>query len=481
VTNFFEFREKLLQPKDEAPSRELTKSREQRALTVSELTRQIDRVLQANLPQTVVVRGEVSNFSAHGGSGHLYFTLKDADACLDCVMWRSDAQRLKFVPTDGMELIATGHVAVYAQRGRHQLYVRTLSPLGQGALELAFQQLRKKLAADGLFAAERKKPLPSYPRAIAIVTAAQAAALHDMLKVLRRYPWLRLYLYAVPVQGEAAAPAIAAALNHLSRQHREVEGIDVILLARGGGSLEDLWAFNEEAVARAMAACAIPIVTGIGHEVDVSIADLIADHHAHTPTEAAAVVTAHWRGAADLIESTTIRLRRGLRMMSQSASQRLGHITRHPFFRRPTDGINSLRQMIDDRQRSLRVAMNARLWELKRDLGELEGSLSEQSPTARVRLLRQRLTHAGERLIYAGRVAAVRRASRLDGLERELRAVSPDSVLKRGFSITKLKKSGDVVRNVAQIKGGEELVTRVSDGEFESTAEDPKQPKLFGG
>ncbi len=480
MSNFFEFREQLLKPKEEPPSPQLAKSREQRALTVSELTRQIDRVLQGNLPQTVVVRGEVSNFSAHGGSGHLYFTLKDADACIECVMWRSDAQRLKFTAADGMELIATGHVTVYAQRGRHQLYVRTLSPLGQGALELAFQQLRKKLADEGLFSPQRRKPVPMYSRTIAIVTAAQAAALHDVLKVLRRYPWLRLYLYAVPVQGDAAAPAIAAALNHLSRRHGDIGGIDIVLLARGGGSLEDLWAFNEEMVARAMAACAIPIITGIGHEVDVSIADLVADHHAHTPTEAAAVITAHWRSAADMIDSTTARLRRGLRNTSQAAAQRLRHVTRHPFFRRPMDGINSLRQLIDDRQRSLRVAMNALLWDVKRDLGEIQQSLAEHSPTSGVRLLRQRLTHAGNRLVYAGRVAAVRRASRLDALERELHAVSPDAVLKRGFSITKLKKTGEVVRSVAQIKGDAELITRVADGQFESTADDPKQPKLFG-
>src|SRR5687767_12136467 len=178
MTNFFDFREKLLSKPEEAASPELTKAREQRAMSVSDLTRWIDQVIKAGLPTTVVVRGEVSNFSTHGGSGHVYFTLKDADACIDCVMWRSDAARMKFTPADGMELLATGHVQVYAQKGKHQLYVRSLSPLGQGALELAFQQLRKKLAAEGLFAPERKKPLPEYPRRIAIVTGAQAAALH---------------------------------------------------------------------------------------------------------------------------------------------------------------------------------------------------------------------------------------------------------------------------------------------------------------
>lgn len=479
MTDFFEFREKLMKPRAEAPPAELTKSREQKAISVSELTRQIDRILKANLPSTVLVRGEVSNISVHGGSGHVYFTLKDADACIDCVMWRSDAERMKFTPADGMELLAVGSVAVYPQRGRHQLYVRTLSPLGQGALELAFQQLRKKLAGEGLFAPERKKPLPAYPLRIAIVTGPQAAALHDMLKVLRRFPWLRLFVYGVPVQGGGAAAAISAAIQHLSRRHESIGGIDVVLLARGGGSLEDLWAFNEEVVARAIATSKIPIITGIGHEVDVSIADLVADYHAHAPTEAAQVVTAHWRGVADAIEASTTRLRRGLRSMTQSATQRLDHITRHPFFRRPTDGFNALRQLIDDRHRGLRVAMNARIWELRRDLGEIQQSLAEHSPAVRVGLLRERIAHGASRLTYAGRTDVQRRLSKLDSLDRELRAVSPESVLKRGFSLTTLKKTGQVVRSVSQVKGGETLVTRVADGSVESTADDPKQPKLF--
>ncbi len=474
MADFFEFREKITRSKAQpAPSSQSN------AITISQLTRQIDQALRAKLPQAFLVQGEVSNVSFHGASGHLYFTLKDPDACIECVMFRSDAEQLRFDPQDGMELLASGSVKVYAQRGRYQLYVTSLQPLGQGALEVAFQQLRRKLEGDGLFAADRKKPLPAFPLNIAIVTAPQAAALHDMLKVLRRFPWLRLFLYPVPVQGTGAADRIAAALRHLSSRHRDIGGIDVILLGRGGGSLEDLWAFNEEIVARAVAANSIPIVTGIGHDVDVSIADLIADHHAHTPTEAAQVITSAWRGVFDSIDTATLRLRRGLRTLLQSARQRLDSIARHEHFRRPLDRVNQLRQFIDDRDRSVRVAMNSHIWELQRDLREMEQSLAEHSPTVRVRLLRERVNNVQQRLAYAAATDRQRRRSRVDSLERELRAISPEAVLRRGFSLTTIKKDGTVVRSAKQIKGGEKLVTRLSDGMIESIAEDPQQPKLF--
>jgi exodeoxyribonuclease VII large subunit len=477
---FFEFRERMVKRVEvttSAPARARVGG--DKALSVSQLTRVIDRVMKENLPATVYVRGEVSNFNLHRSSGHFYFTLKDPDACIDCLMFKSNAARVKFRPADGMELLCTGNIRVYPPRGRYQLYVTRMEPLGQGALELTFQQLRAKLEAEGLFAAERKKPLPAFPRRIAIVTAAQAAALHDMLKVLRRFPWLTLLVYPVQVQGAAAAPQIAAALKHLDRRAADVGGIDVILLGRGGGSLEDLWAFNEEIVARAAAASRIPIVTGIGHEVDVSIADLVADHHAHTPTEAAQVVTANWRDIREFLSELRLRLGRVVRNQVQDCRHRLNHVRRHEFFRRPTDRVNLLRQVLDDRERQLRIAMNTRVWNLRRDLAEMEESLAAHSPAVHVARLKQQMIHARQRLRYAAGVYVERRRLRLDSRERELRAVSPESVLRRGYSLTTLKKTGVVVRSVEQIKGGEALVTRVTDGIFESTTDDPKQPKLF--
>ena len=208
------------------------------AITVTQLTARIGGAIKAGLPGSVLVKGEISNYKAHQASGHSYFTLKDAGASINCVMWRSDAARLKFQPSDGMELLATGSVAVYPQQGKYQLYVTALHPLGLGALELAFQQLKAKLEAEGLFDAERKKPLPAYPLRIALVTSQSTAALQDMLKVLRRYSWLRLFLYHVPVQGDGAAEKIAAAIDHLNACRKQLS-VDVILLARGGGSSMD--------------------------------------------------------------------------------------------------------------------------------------------------------------------------------------------------------------------------------------------------
>jgi len=273
TADFFDFQQKLLRPRT-APKPQPPPA--EQAISVSELTAKITRVLNTGLPGNFLVRGEVSNFNRNKSSGHIYFTLKDAEACIDCVMFRGEAARLNFEPEAGMELLAGGRIGVFPQRGRYQLYVSSLRPLGQGALELAFRQVKAKLEAEGLFSPDRKKPLPAYPRRIVLVTSPQAAALHDMLKVFRRFPFLRVMLYGVPVQGDGAAQKIAPAIRHINAAIDSVGGAEVIILARGGGSLEDLWAFNEECVARAVAASRIPVVSGIGHEVDVSIADLVA-------------------------------------------------------------------------------------------------------------------------------------------------------------------------------------------------------------
>ncbi len=383
-------------------------------LTVSQLTAQIDGALR-RLPQSLAVKGEVSNLNHHRASGHLYFTLKDPHACIDCVMFKSDFARVKFQPADGMELIVSGRVAVYPQRGRYQLYVTRLDPIGQGALELAFRQLCEKLQAEGLFAKERKKPLPRFPMRIAVVTSTQTAALQDMLKVLRRFPYIDVLVYHVSVQGDGAAEQIAGALRDIDRCGPAM-GIELILLGRGGGSLEDLWEFNEEIVARAIAACHIPIVTGIGHEVDVSIADLVADHHAHTPTEAAQVATSQWRTARDLLDSAGMRLRREIRAVLADARQRLLQVQRHPVFRRPLDRINVLRQFMDDRQRALSLAMGTALRRLRERLFHAAASLHERHPRHAVELARQRIVALRQRLISQTSADLVRRRHKLEAI-----------------------------------------------------------------
>lgn len=520
--NFFDFQQKVARKRLVAPAPAAPPSAE--PLTVSQVTAKVDRVLKSGMPPVLWVKGELSNYKRNAFSGHHYFTLKDPAACLDCVMFRDEGDRLKFTPTDGLEMLATGRIGVYAQRGRYQLYVSALEPLGQGALELAFQQLRMKLEAEGLFEAGRKKPLPNYPSRIVIVTSSQTAALQDVLKVLRRFSWVRLFVYHVPVQGDAAGDKIAAALTHLNRTAHAAGGADLILLVRGGGSLEDLWCFNEERVARAIAASGIPVVTGIGHEVDTSIADLVADHWAHTPTEAAQVVTRLWRGAGEGVELSGERLRRAVRALVQDARRRLAAVERHETFRRPTDRVNGLRQLLDDRQKALALGMSGQLRALQWRMHALQSRLEQNGPSTLLSRLRARLDAADHRLTQGGarkllrasarlatlaallggrhprhRVrlqheriealaarlaravasATLARSQRLDLLARHLQAVGPEQVLRRGYSITLRKSDGAVLRGAREVCPGDRLVTRFADGQVESVADDPARPRLF--
>lgn len=448
----------------------------EKPLTVSQLTARIEKAIRTGVPASLQVQGEISNFKLHSGSGHAYFTLKDAANCVDCVMFRSEAATLKFIPTDGLELVATGRVGVYGQKGKYQLYVTALQPIGQGALELARQQIQAKLEAEGLFDPEQKKPLPRYPRRIVLITSTQTAAVQDMLKVLRRFPFLHVCVYHVPVQGDGSAEKIAAALTHVNRCCEEA---DVILLGRGGGSLEDLWEFNEEVLARAIAASNIPVVTGIGHEIDVSIADLAADYHAHTPTEAAQVVTANWRTARDLLDGTSLRLRREAAAMLQHARQRLAHAARHEFFRRPLDRVNQLRQLVDDRQRALGQAASARLRLARDTLSKLDARLRERHPRHLTTLQAQRLAALQERVNRAADQAVKSQARRIDLLSARLHCVNPQEVLKRGYSMTTIKKTGQLVRHPNDVQPGDTLITKLAEGEIQSRVEDARQLKLF--
>ncbi len=448
-------------------------------LSVSQLTELIQQALDDRLPTTVLLKGEVSNYKHHGGSGHLYFTLKDSQTCIDCVMFRGDAQRLRFTPKDGMEMLATGRVGIYGQRGRYQLYVSRLEPLGQGALELAFRQMCEKLQRQGLFGAERKKPIPAYPQRIVLLTSAQTAALQDMLKVLRRFGWLHLLVHHVPVQGDGSAEKIAAAIEDLNRWRAGLGGIDVILLARGGGSLEDLWEFNEEVLARAIADSQTPIVTGIGHEIDVSVADLVADYHAHTPTEAAQVITAQWRIARDSVDALGIRMRRETRRLLQQCAEQIRSIRRHEAFRRPMDRINRLRELLDDRQRAMAAALQRDAQGRRAELAAWAARLDRCGPQHAVELNRERVAHLRRELVRSMEELHRRWRQTAEAMAGQLQALSPQAVLRRGYSITTLKKGGALVRRADQVKPGDRLVTQVADGLIESTADDQRQLRLF--
>lgn len=471
--SFFDFHKRVSQP----PPAEKVDDRIQRAISITQLTLQIDQALKSQLPSTLLVRGELSNLNIHRASGHIYFTLKDNAACIDGVMFKSDAARLKFTPKDGDELLATGGVRVYQQRGRYQFYATSFIPIGQGGLELAFRQLHEKLEKEGLFNAERKRPLPRYAQHIVLVTSRQAAALQDMLKVLSRFPWIKLTLEHVPVQGDGSAEQIVAKLKEVSGRAKR-DHIDLIILGRGGGSLEDLWEFNEEIVARAIVASSIPVVTGIGHEVDVSIADLAADYHAHTPTEAAQVVTAPWREAQTFLANADQRLRRSVKQLLQSASDRLRAVERHEVFRRPTDRIERLREVLDDREKSLRQALRNQFQDAHERILRADSRLRAHHPASRYKLASAQVKSLEQRLHQGVTMRANHFRSQLDGLARELEALNPTKVLQRGYSMT-TKKNGELIRSAKDVKQGDKLLTRLADGTVESVARDPNQPELF--
>jgi exodeoxyribonuclease VII large subunit len=507
--NFFDFKEKTARPKrprrtvaePPAPPVVPVSGVADTPLSVSQITALIDRTLQGGLPTRLSVRGEATGVKLHPASGHLYFTLKEAGACIDCVVFRSDAKRLRFMPENGIEVIATGQVRVYAARGSYQLYCESVEPVGRGAFELQFRRTLSRLQAEGLLEADRKKTLPQFPLRIAIVTSRATAALRDILKVFARHRYLRLYLYDVPVQGEGAAARLTQALGDLARGGQRL-GIELILLARGGGSPEDLWSFNDEDLARAICASPIPVITGIGHEIDVSIADMVADYHAHTPTEAAQVTVTQWRTAADAIDIHVTRLRRALKQSVESGRQQLDSLAREEFFRRPLLRIDRFRQLLDERQRSLERAAARRLTNARRATEAAAQQLAERHPRRRIADMRDRLDqlaaslarhhpslavavarqHLGEsrRRLSAAMAGLVRaKSAALDAAAAQLRGISPESVLKRGYSITTRKRDGRTLKSVADARPGDRLLTQLVDGKIQSIVADPNQPGLF--
>jgi exodeoxyribonuclease VII large subunit len=392
---------------------------------IAELTQEIKGLLEDGFAD-VWVAGEVSNL-ARPASGHLYLTLKDATAQLRAVIWRGIALRLRFDPQDGQEVIARGRVSVYPPRGEYQLLIEELHPKGLGALELALRQLKEKLFVRGYFDPCRKKPLPRVPRRLALVTSPTGAAVRDMLEVLaRRWPAVEVVVCPVRVQGEGAAQEIAAAIGLLNRLHASgALAVDVLIVGRGGGSLEDLWAFNEEAVADAIFASRIPVVSAVGHEIDVTIADLVADHRALTPTYAATAVV--------------------------------------PDRQELLAGLHDLEARLHD-------GMTRRLDLARRRLDDLAGRRAFRLPMERVRDEERRLDDWAERLQRAGRQRFQRSRERLDATAARLESVSPLGVLARGYSLTQTE-AGDVLRDAAAVRPGDRVRTRLHRGRIVAKVE----------
>ena len=388
--------------------------------TVSQLTGHIRRLMANDAALSDLwLEGEVSNFS-RASSGHCYFTLKDAGAQIRCVMWRSDVNRQSYLPVDGDQVLSHGHVGVYEVRGVYQLYVDQIRPVGTGDLYREFQRLKARLEEEGLFDAERKRPLPRFPLRVGVVTSPEAAALRDILNVMgRRFPLAHVLLSPTLVQGEAAPAQIVRALERLNVRN----DVDVIIVSRGGGSLEELWAFNDERVARAVAASRIPVICGVGHETDFSLADFAADRRAPTPSAAAELAVP---------DQTDIH------------------------------------KWVDDWAAALTNAVNGLIEERRQRLDGHVRALGHLSPLSRVLQARQRVDDLTGRAEQALRHELNLRRERLQGLVGRLAGVSPQGTLERGYAIVRRRDTDAVVRSARQIAPGDGLDVRVADGEFEA-------------
>lgn len=393
-------------------------SEQQKSYTVSEITARIRSLLESEPAlRNLWVEGEISNFS-RASSGHIYFTLKDAGSQISGVIWRSQASRLDYIPRTGDKVVVHGYIGLYEQGGRYQLYVDTIQPAGQGALYQQFLDLKARLEAEGLFAPERKRQLPPYPHCIGVVTSPTAAAFRDVLNVLRRrYPLARVLLAPTLVQGDTAPPQIVNALTALDNR----DDVDVIIVIRGGGSLEDLWAFNDERVARAIAATRHPVVSGVGHETDFTLADFAADVRAPTPSAAAEVVS------PDLVD---------LRAVALQLQMRLDKV---------------FNELVDSR---------------RANLGQLTRALKHLSPAARLENARQRVDDLAARLdVVVNHQLAVSQQRQVNLLAR-LEALSPKGVLARGYAIVWDEESGHIVKSISQVEPGLSLKVMVEDGDF---------------
>jgi exodeoxyribonuclease VII large subunit len=426
--------------------------------SVSEFTERVRDLLAGEFPD-IWVEGEVSNCH-EAQSGHLYFTLKDARAQLRCVCFRNQVRLLKFRPEDGLHVTVRGSISVYEARGEYQIYVEHVEPVGLGALQLAFEQVKKRLAAEGLFDEARKKPLPLLPRRIGLVTSPRGAAVRDVLRILRRrFPNVHIILYPVRVQGEGAADDLVQAIKFLDAKQM----VDVLILARGGGSLEDLWAFNEESVARAIARSAIPVISGVGHETDFTIADFVADLRASTPSAAAEIVVkSRQEFDRQLIEVQQQILQR-MRYLLLGLRHRLQELAAHRGFRRLEELLREYRLQSDEFLARLATALEARLEQVRRRFTVAQTRVAAFDLRARIAAVRLGVERrTGELGARAERFLAAKH-QRLERLTVELNERSPLRVLERGYAIV-YDARGNVVRAAEQVALGEEVNVQLARG-----------------
>src|SRR5438876_1840768 len=414
-----------------------------KVFSVSELTRNIRNTLEAKF-SAVWVQGEISNYKLHP-SGHQYFTLKDQRAQISCVIWRDTIVPPRQALVDGTQVQVYGTVTVYETRGQYQLNVQILQPRGIGLLQAKFETLKRKLDAEGLFAPERKRPLPKFPRRIGIVTSPTGAAIRDMLNVLhRRAPWLQILISPVRVQGTGAAQEIAVAIREIATPNENWQPLDLIVVTRGGGSIEDLWEFNEEIVARAIVDVSVPIVSAVGHEIDFTICDFVADVRAPTPS-----------AAAELIVPDTIDLQRRIDSCARGIARQL------------LNRVREVQQRLDHGRETLQRCLAHKIDSYKRGLIHITAALQARSPAHELMIRRNHFADLHRRLIASPGRLLENAKHRFRHMEGILRVLGPDATLRRGYSIT-LNERGKIIRTITAVRPKMKIRTRVSDGEFGS-------------
>jgi exodeoxyribonuclease VII large subunit len=435
---------------------------------VSELTERIRDLLEGHFGD-IWVDGEVSNYRP-AQSGHLYFTLKDARSQIRCVCFRDQVRGLKFRPEDGLHVTVRGSLGVYEPRGEYQIYVSYIEPVGLGALQLAFEQLKKKLEAEGLFDEARKKPLPVLPRCIGVVTSPTGAAVRDILRVLkRRFANVHVQIYPVKVQGDGAAGEIAAALRYFNR----AKIADVLIVARGGGSIEDLWAFNEEVVARAIAASEIPVISGVGHETDFTIADFVADLRAPTPSAAAEIVV---RSRVEFERQIAERQRHIFQRMRYLISQWRHHVRdleTHRGFRQLEILVRRRHQQVDELGSALAIVLRLRLATARQRLTRAGTRISSFDLRARAETLRRRIEQQGTALQAALDRRLVAKRHQYEKVKLQLDERSPLRLLERGYAIA-YDASRKVLRSPDQVRVGDEISVRLARGQIDATVRNKK-------
>lgn len=436
--------------------------KEKKIYSVTEVNLLIKAALQARIPEQIIIAGEITDWKIHH-SGHCYFSLKDEDSKLPCVMWAGRFGYLKFVPENGMAVIARGQIDVYTAGGKYQFYAEKMEPEGIGALQLAFEQMIRRLQEQGLFEEAHKKALPPFPERVGILTSESGAAIGDIIQSIHsRWPCVKLYLYPVAVQGEGAAEEIAAAVRDVNRRNDQLK-LDLLIVGRGGGSMEDLWAFNEEVLARAIYESKIPVISAVGHEYDTTIADLVADARASTPTKAGVVAVPEMREVMSKLSYLQENIESQIRWQIQLYRENLQSILASAVFKRPLLPVRNAEQQVDE--------FTARLGELiKKYLFDSRSCLQEKfEKVARIephRLLGKKKVELGNlmnRTVAAIKAVTNDRKMELAAQSNRLIGLNPKTVLKRGYSITTNTRTGDVVSKLRDVEIGDLLTTELAE------------------